>query len=531
MPLDPQLPLMVTGAQPQAPISPMQTIGALMQLRGQASEIALRNAQAQRAAAQEANFQAQEEDRQRKLKDQNNLQKIVKDTLLGGGTWDDAFDKASKSGIVSPDTVINAKTNYAKFVEQGAKTDFETLKTHNEALKSLTGPVQQILDNVPPENRQSQYQSLLQNSANSDNPVIRQMVNQAPRTWDDEAMRELIAQSIGSQQVVENSMKRQEAEQKSAVFSLDQQKKQLDITKAEQETTGTQPISPYQQAQLDKGPADRNPTEASLAMQVAAGKAPGATPEQVAAGAAADAALKRLDQSKLAARPQISVTSATDSDVKETAKAIEQGRANPVLSNYSFRDRTKLAAELSRAGYDQATAERDWKAIQRHLSTLNGAQQERLRQAITFTSDSLDNIENLYAEWQKVGPASGFKILNKAALAAAKQSPGRAGEVATSLDAQIADLTSELGTVYKGGNASTDETLRLASKNLSGDWNEGTFKEAIKNIRKNLAIRKNSVMTSEPAGVSPNSPYNPPSEHPAPAKGYQDYLKAIGAGK
>ena len=206
----------------------------------------------------------------------------------------------------------------------------------------------------------------------------------------------------------------------------------------------------------------------------------------------------------------------TPDDAKLIAQGIIEGR-QPPLTTGLYRNAAPVRAELERSKYDLATAQRDYTAVQRHLATLNGAQQERLRQAISFTSDSLDNIDSLYKEWQSTGLATKFKSLNKITLAAAKQLPGHPGEVATALEAQINDLTSELGTVYKGGNASTDESLRLAAENLKGSWNEETFKRNVEQIRKNLQIRRNSVMTSAPAGVSENSPYFPPSEKPAPS--------------
>lgn len=202
--------------------------------------------------------------------------------------------------------------------------------------------------------------------------------------------------------------------------------------------------------------------------------------------------------------------STTPEDIKDTVESIKEGKASPVLSNYSFRDRTAIAAGLKRERFDQVGAERDWKAINRHLSTLNGAQQERLRQSVTFAYDSLPVLDDLYKRWQKLGPNSGFKLFNRASMQAAKQLPGEAGAVAQALDTEIGDFTSELGTVYKGGNASTDASLALAAKNLSGDWNEDTFKEGLKLAKTNLGIRRNSIVTSEPAGVSLNSPYNPP---------------------
>jgi hypothetical protein len=43
-----------------------------------------------------------------------------------------------------------------------------------------------------------------------------------------------------------------------------------------------------------------------------------------------------------------------------------------------------------------------------------------------------------------------------------------------------------MGTVYKGGNSSTDETLRLASGNLKADWNDETFTRAVKQLKTTL---------------------------------------------
>jgi hypothetical protein len=197
--------------------------------------------------------------------------------------------------------------------------------------------------------------------------------------------------------------------------------------------------------------------------------------------------------------------SASD-DPKLIAQGIMAGRQPPTMTAL-YRNGGPVRAELERNKYDLATATMDWDAIKRHLSTLNGPQQERLRQAVNFTYDSLDQIEQLYGEWKREAGVSGLKVINKANLAVSKELGGKAGAAAQVLEAQINDLTSELGTVYKGGNASTDESLRLAAENLKADWNEQTFKKAIDQVRKNLQIRRNSINTSVAVGVSPNSPY------------------------
>ncbi len=204
---------------------------------------------------------------------------------------------------------------------------------------------------------------------------------------------------------------------------------------------------------------------------------------------------------------------ANSDDVKSIADGIESGDQPPTLTGL-YRWGGPVRAELARRGVPIAKMETDWKATQKYMSSLNSTQQVRLRQAIDTASDSLDKIDGLYGEWQKLAPTTGFKVWNRATLGAAKQLPGRAGAVATALDAQIADLTSELGNVYMGGNSPTDHSLSLAGKNLSSEWNKETFEEALKQARANIGIRKNSITHGAPAGVSADSTYTP---KPTPA--------------
>jgi hypothetical protein len=197
-------------------------------------------------------------------------------------------------------------------------------------------------------------------------------------------------------------------------------------------------------------------------------------------------------------------------DVKDIADAIENGDQPPTLTGL-YRNAAPVRAELARRGVPIARMEMDWNATKKYMSTLNGPQQVRLRQAIETAGDSLDKIQGLYDEWQKLALVSGFKIANHAALVAMKNLPGRAGAVANSLDAQIADLTAELGNVYMGGNSPTDHSLKLAQQNLSSDWGPQAFEEAMKQARLNIGIRKNSITHGAPAGVSGENTYMPPA--------------------
>lgn len=195
-------------------------------------------------------------------------------------------------------------------------------------------------------------------------------------------------------------------------------------------------------------------------------------------------------------------------DAKDITKAIANGDQPPTLQGL-YRNAGPVRAELARQGVPLAKMEMDWNATKKYVSTLNGQQQVRLRQAISTASDSLDKIEALYNEFQQLAPTSGIRLINKASLAAAKQLPGRAGAVATNLESQIADITSELGNVYMGGNSPTDHSLALAAKNLSGDWNKQTFEEALKQTRQNIKIRQNSIRHAMPEGTSGDTSYFP----------------------
>jgi len=98
--------------------------------------------------------------------------------------------------------------------------------------------------------------------------------------------------------------------------------------------------------------------------------------------------------------------------------------------------------------------------------------------------------------------------------------------VAQQLLAQINDFTSEMATVYKGGNASTDESLRLASENLKGEWNEEVFKRSVKELKKTLSYRVNSISNTPVAGQSQGSMYNRSSPPPSGNMHFTDGLNS-----
>jgi len=190
-----------------------------------------------------------------------------------------------------------------------------------------------------------------------------------------------------------------------------------------------------------------------------------------------------------------------------------------------------LRSYLADSGYDLYSAEMDYTGTKKYVQSLNSTQQIRLRQATQFSYDSLDILEKLANQWM----GGNYPVLNKVNLKAARNGlyGQDAAKIATALETQIADLTSELGTVYKGGYASTDETLKLAAKNLSGDWSQEVLESNINLVRKNLEIRLNSLKSARiggPAGLSKEvAPITTEKVIPKlPNESITDYIKRVG---
>lgn len=127
--------------QTPTPTSPLQTIGGLMNLRQQMSEVALRHAQIQEAHAREQNIQAEADQRNRDLSDQNTLQEALKDPAqakaLGSG------DFSALNGRIQPKTLEAFRTAHLNNVEKQAAIDESTLKLnatrHSQIEQGLAG--------------------------------------------------------------------------------------------------------------------------------------------------------------------------------------------------------------------------------------------------------------------------------------------------------------------------------------------------------------------------------------------------------
>jgi hypothetical protein len=203
-----------------------------------------------------------------------------------------------------------------------------------------------------------------------------------------------------------------------------------------------------------------------------------------------------LKYPKLAGGGAAGVT--TQDDIQLAVKGVAEGKIPPERVA-SYRDVTRVNAELERQGINMSDLQLEWDATKKAIQTMNGPQQIRLRQAIGFGLKSTGDIIKMSDDLAR-GPNP---ILNRIQLNAAKQ--GLLGpdmqKKATLLDQQIADTVSDLGQVYMGGNSPTDHGLELAGKNMSGDWSAVQLKAAAENVQKLLKFRMNSINSISAQGL------------------------------
>lgn len=126
------IPLQVNSPQPASPLS---SVAALMGLRGQMSEIALRSAQAEQAKQNTAQLAAETAQKNRDVADQNHIQEIEKDPdsyakILAG-------DLTPLAGKVSDKTIQTVRTNVNAALQNEATRTTEQLAQRNNAAKAI----------------------------------------------------------------------------------------------------------------------------------------------------------------------------------------------------------------------------------------------------------------------------------------------------------------------------------------------------------------------------------------------------------
>jgi hypothetical protein len=208
-------------------------------------------------------------------------------------------------------------------------------------------------------------------------------------------------------------------------------------------------------------------------------------------------------------------TGGTNTDVHDSVAGMMAGTLPPQMPGRASKDYTAIMAEAQRQGFDLAGAVQDWTATQKHIASLNGTQQLRLNQSIGQLPELLDTVDALASQWK----GGRFPILNRANLAAAKGGAygDQVASIAQQLDAQIADITSDLGNVYMGGNSPTDKALALAGTALKGDWSEKVLHDMVALAKKNVIIRQHSIANTGVMGASPDNPYAPTQAAPPAA--------------
>jgi hypothetical protein len=195
-------------------------------------------------------------------------------------------------------------------------------------------------------------------------------------------------------------------------------------------------------------------------------------------------------------------------DPKAIGAAIMRGELPPNTERLGRPIGAAVESYLAGQGYNVSRAVTDWKATQRYLASRNSTPQLKLSQSINALPDLLDSVDALAAKWK----GGRFPILNKANLALAKGGTygPEVASIANQLDTQIADVISDLGVVYMGGNSPTDHALGLASKSLSGEWDQRVLHDMVKLAKSNVVIRRNSINNTGVAGASEDNPYAPP---------------------
>lgn len=196
-----------------------------------------------------------------------------------------------------------------------------------------------------------------------------------------------------------------------------------------------------------------------------------------------------------------------NTDARDAVAGMKEGTLPPLLPGRASKEYTAMMAEAKRQGYDLAGAATDWVATQKHIATLNNNQQTKLQQSMQTAAKSVDVIDDLAKQWD----GGKYPVLNAVTLKLAKGGAlgPDAQSIATKLDGQITDVTSELAQVYMGGGTPTDQALKLASQNLQGSWSKKTLLDMTDLTRQNLKIRSNSMKNVGVQGASENNPYAP----------------------
>jgi hypothetical protein len=522
VPIDPQIPLGVQAPQQ----NPMASIAFGQELAQRQQD---NQALAEQRQAQTAKLQEQQAHQQRVMQ----IVQSAVDPQTGTLNTDEAMKGLRASGFTAEADAIQKNAD-ASF-ESHAKGIGEDLKNRAAEVDLLMkkGRAVQTVGATDP----AAWQSFVTDVAKS--PVFGpQVASGMPTRFDPDFMEKALAWGDDQKQTIDRA-------QNIATALKDKPKTMQDwMTTAGNALGATKPDEyqhvlgvlefrgmPKEVADLFKGKSPEQAGQMGLTQEQRQQAAQSASGQALtAAGQAETAAYHKAELAQGAQRLAQSAAGVGGADdVKLSVAGMKDGSLPPQLPGRASKDYTAIMAEAKRQGFDLAKANEDWVATQKHLATMNGQQQERLRQAISFTKESLPLVRQLITQWD----SAGYPVLSKAALDAAAAGAGTKEQqsLAVRLKGQIADLTSELGTVYKGGNSSTDESLKLAGENLSGSWSKQAALDAIDQIDKNIGFRENSMRNSRAVTSGGDNPYDRSADSAKSGTAYGGEVRTSGDGR
>lgn len=189
-----------------------------------------------------------------------------------------------------------------------------------------------------------------------------------------------------------------------------------------------------------------------------------------------------------------------DSAPEDIADAVASGDMAPDELKGMYGAKAKILGILAKKGVNLAKLRMDWAATTRQISSLNGPQQERLRQALQSTRGGLGRLLELNQQLDKFGfnPANAVLIdVAKTGFTLDKKQVGKLSQeqqnVLTEYLTQLTLLKDELAQVFQGGYAPTQNAFELTKEVLNSSYNKTMMEKAVKNIDYNLNLRENAV--------------------------------------
>jgi hypothetical protein len=196
--------------------------------------------------------------------------------------------------------------------------------------------------------------------------------------------------------------------------------------------------------------------------------------------------------------PTTTTGTTSNEDVKATAQGILNGTIPPDPAMISFRDRTRVNAELERNGFNLNTAFKDWTATQSYIKGMNSQQQIRMGQAISSVKQSVPVLRKLNDEFKRTGWTPANFVELKAALTGTDPMKK---SIATKFQTQINVMTDELAQAFMGGGVPTDRAFKLAEGVLNPLYGAEQFSSGLDQLDANLNIRENAIESMKPRVV------------------------------